>query len=1053
MVRSLLSVLLFATSFIGFGQDIGIPIITNFSPEEYNAEPQNWQISQGKNGLIYIANNSGLLEYDGVNWKLIEVPKRTTRSVDIFKDGKIYVGMAGDLGYIDHNADGRQQFVSLLEKIPVEFRDFVEVWKTGATNDGVYFKANKYVFFWDGEKMTTWSAPKYFAFSFVNGNDFYVKEDSLGLICFRGKQLIKLPSAEFFKEKEIRSIVKFDSTSLLVSTLKHGMFIYFADGKVKQFKTGADDFINKNLLFAGCRVNKQSIALGTFRGGLVLMSNNGKILRVIDEESGVRENSIRVTFLDREGGLWLGLNNGISRIEVNSPITVFDKRMNIKGSVYQINRHKGILYIGTSVGLNYIDPKKGKINAIENLSDQVRSLYPIGDQQLVGTNTGSYTLKDFKLSFINNSGGSFSFLQSSSKPNRVYVGLRDGLQSIYETENGWRFEKRYPEIKGQIKSLKENKSGDLWILSSLFGVCRFDPNSTSKSVDIFSASENRVPPGDQFEFFSDNRFLLFSNFKFYQHDSVQKKFVSSGIQVTGAPANSKETFSFKKDAKGNWVAWSNSIIGHLNKKSEAEYEWNRQSFLRIRDKAINFVYPDGDSLIWIGSANGLYRIDLAKETKPFNNFETQIRQVSDVDTDSVIYSGIATETQQLEHQFNQLRFQFSSSFFEQSDKTEYQTFLENSDQGWSSWSTSTKKDYTNLWEGSYTFHVRSRNIYHAAGTEATYSFVILPPWYRTKMAYILYAFVFANLFFIGVRTYYNNLKRANKRLENLVQIRTSKINLQKEEIESQRDNLVQAQQTIETQNAELLRMNHELEKIVEERTSELKNSNTELIEVNKELDRFVYRAAHDLRGPVATLLGLCNLSIIETKDQVAIEYLSKIQLTAERLNFLLFMLLKINRIKTQEVRPEPINIGWLVTKINNKALNNHKELGDVKILTNVDPEISLHSDHAMITIILENLIDNALKFAKEGREPQISVNLKKIGDRVKIIVTDNGIGIPEEHRSKIFDMFFIGTSERKGLGLGLYAVQMAAKKIRGTVRLLENNSSLTQFLVDIPERI
>ena len=202
MVRSFLGILFLATAAIGYSQDIGVPVIKNFAPEEYNAEPQNWQISQGKNGFMYIANNSGLLEYDGVSWRLIDVPKRTTRSVDISKDGRIYIGTAGDLGYIDYNANGKQQFISLLEKIPKQFRDFVEVWKTAATSDGVYFKANKYVFLWDGEKITTWSAPKYFAFSFAIDDAFYVKEDSLGLICFRNKQLIKLPSAEFFKEKE-----------------------------------------------------------------------------------------------------------------------------------------------------------------------------------------------------------------------------------------------------------------------------------------------------------------------------------------------------------------------------------------------------------------------------------------------------------------------------------------------------------------------------------------------------------------------------------------------------------------------------------------------------------------------------------------------------------------------------------------------------------------------------------------------------------------------------------------------------------------------------------
>ncbi|MBI1767345.1 MAG: hypothetical protein HYR67_03095 [Bacteroidetes bacterium] len=984
----------------GYGQDLGVPFIKNYSPEEYNGEPQNWQICQGKDGLIYSANNSGLLEFDGVNWKLIEVPKKTTRSVALSKDGKIYVGTSGDIGYIDYNIKGKQVFISLLHKIPNEFRDFVEVWKTAATSDGVYFKTNKYVFLWDGEKITTWRAPEYFAFSFVIGNDFYVKEDSLGLICFRNKQLVKLPSSDFFKEKEIRSIVEFDSLSLLVSTLQHGMYIYSRDGKVMPFKTGADDFINKNLLFAGCRINKQSIVFGTFRGGLILMSNKGKVLKVVDEDSGLRENSIRVTFLDREGGLWVGLNNGISRVEVNSPLTVLNKQMNIKGSVYQINRHGKTLYIGTAVGLNYIEPKRKEIRAIENFGDQVWNLYSLQDEQLLGTNNSSYVLHDLKLSLINNSGGSATFLQSKKSNNRVFVGMRDGLQSLYKTNKGWKVENQYKDIKGQIKSMVEDNTGRLWVQSNQQGIVRLDfSRSYSKPVFHFFSDMEGILKSDRYKLIYLNyEVSIFSNHQFYKYDSLKKKFTESPIYILGESAEGTELNNLTKGENGNLLAWSHSTVGYLKKKDNTEYLWDESRFFRIRGKAINFVYPDGDSLVWIGSANGLYRIDLTKENKFFEGFETQVRSVSQIDSDSVLYFGMPGErTAQLSYQFNKLRFHFAASFFDQSDETEYQTFLEGSDTGWSTWSTSSKKDYTNLWEGSYTFHVRSRNIYHTLGEEAQYSFVILPPWFRTKPAFAFYIICFSGLFYLGVRAYYNNLKRANKRLEMLVQMRTSRINSQKEEIESQRDNLVQAHQTIETQNNELLRMNHELEKIVEERTSALTKSNQELIEVNKELDRFVYRAAHDLRGPVATLLGLCNLSLMETRDESAVRYLSKIQFTAERLNFLLFMLLKLNRIKTTEVVTERIDIDSLVKRISISVKMNYKERPDIKIFTKIDPQIAMHSDKTLISIILENLIDNAFKFARPDLDSKIDIEIKKNGDRVNILVSDNGIGIDKEY--------------------------------------------------------
>jgi signal transduction histidine kinase len=855
---------------------------------------------------------------------------------------------------------------------------------------------------------------------------------------------------------DVRSVLEFDNQSILISTLDHGMYRYFNDGKIEPFKTSADDFLKKNLIFASSKVNENCFAFGTFRGGLLLMSKKGNILKIINEESGIRENSIRAMLLDREGSLWLGLNNGISRVEINSPVTVFDKRKNIKGSVYQVSRNETTLYIGTSVGLNYINPKIKEVRSVDNFADQVWKLYSLPGEQLVGTNTSSYSLRDLKISFINNSGGSFTFLQSKKDKQRVFVGQRDGMQSLYKTNKGWQVENQYKEIKGQIKSIHEDKLGGIWINSSLLGLVHmnFGRGYTQPTYTFFSKKDG-IPTDDKFKFISmEDEFFIFSKFTFYKYDSVSRKFIDADIQISGTLPDLKESFSLTSDNNNNQIVWSNSTVGYLKQISSKNYQWDQHFFLRIRDKAINYVFTDDDSLVWIGSANGLYRVDITKKNKSFEDFETQIRNISIIDSDSSIFTGMESKRPPLlDNHFNKLRFQFAASFFDQSDETEYQTFLEKSDDSWSSWSTNTKKDYTNLWEGKYTFHVRSKNIYNSIGKEAQYTFIILPPWYRTKVAYALYLFGLANLFYFGVRTYYNSLKRTNKRLEGLVEMRTSKINLQKEEIESQRDNLVQAHQTIEKQNSELLRMNHELEKIVEERTSALTNSNNELIEVNKELDRFVYRAAHDLRGPVATLLGLCNLSLMETKDQSAIEYLSKIQLTAERLNFLLFMLLKINRIKITEINSEPIDINNLINNIYTTLLENYKNRSDIKVTTRVDSEIEMHSDVAMVSIILENLIDNALKFTRPDVAPQINIDIRKNGKRVNIIITDNGIGIAEEYRSKIFDMFFIGTAERKGLGLGLHAVQMAVKKLHGSVRLMDGNTYATQFFVDIPERI
>jgi signal transduction histidine kinase len=1062
-------------------QHMGMPEIKNYSPDDYNAAPQNWQICQDLKGLLFVANSSGLLEFDGVAWRKIEVPNIVARSVGVGIDGKVYVGAVGDFGYLDYTKDGETRFISMLHLIPNQYRDFVDVWRTSATTEGIYFKTNKYVFFWDGKQIVTWKAPIFFAFSFVVNDDFYVKEDSLGLVYFRNKKMHSLPVSLFFKDKDIRSILPINQETVLISTLAHGMFRYtYATEKLEPFATEADNFIRQNLLFSSSLVNDSTLAFGTFRGGLLLMKTSGKIIKIINEESGLRENSVRALYLDRENSLWLGLNDGIGHIEVNSPLTFFDRRMKIKGSVYQVNRHEKTLFIGTSVGLNYLTPD-GQIRSIENFADQVWSLYSVDDQQLLGTNNDTHVIKNFSRSWINNSGGSFVFCQSQKDPNRVFVGLRDGLQSLYRDKKGWHVETTYAEIKGQVKSLLEDRRGGLWLVSQSLGVVRIDFDDTYKpSYSFLSVGEDKPTLGNSSLVLLNGEVHVFSNFKFMKHNAENGQLEPSKILIGNQPSVN-QAFTLAQDTRGDLLIWSNSQIGYLTKNSDSSFHWNDSLFYRVRDKAINFVYADGDSLVWVGSSNGLYRLDKRISKSNRLSYETLVRRVSMIDNDSVLFQGVSNgDIQEFTFAMNKLRFHFAAPFFEHSDETSYQTFLEGSDREWSLWSTHTTKDYTNLWEGHYTFHVRAKNIYGLIGREATYAFSIAPPWHRTTKAYVAYVIVFFGLLLVSAKIYFKRLRDSNKLLELLVENRTQEIKIQKEEIEAQRDHildknilleaqneqiekqnesiedknkdLLQAQQIIEKQNSDLLQMNHQLEEIVEKRTRELTLSNADLTAANKELDTFFYRAAHDLKGPIATLLGLCQLSLLQIKDREALEYLSKMKLTAERMSLLLFLLTKVNRIKTEDVVVSEVNVEKLLNELCDFFIPDYKNQTHVKISITVQDNIQLFTDGKLLRTVIENLLDNAIKFAKPGIASIIHISVSRAMGRVHISVMDNGVGIDKEHRSKVFDMFFIGNTEQKGTGLGLYTVKMAVKKLNGTVSLVDHSGD-TCFLVDIPERL
>ena len=118
------------------------PFIRKYMPQEYGAQEQNWAVAQDDRGIIYVGNNVGILEYDGASWRMIRMPNQTVvRSLAKDDHGRIYAGALGEFGYLAPDEHGQMQFVSLLEHVPAENREFADVWRTLVTPEGVYFQS------------------------------------------------------------------------------------------------------------------------------------------------------------------------------------------------------------------------------------------------------------------------------------------------------------------------------------------------------------------------------------------------------------------------------------------------------------------------------------------------------------------------------------------------------------------------------------------------------------------------------------------------------------------------------------------------------------------------------------------------------------------------------------------------------------------------------------------------------------------------------------------------------------------------------------------------
>ena len=267
--------------------------------------------------------------------------------------------------------------------------------------------------------------------------------------------------------------------------------------------------------------------------------------------------------------------------------------------------------------------------------------------------------------------------------------------------------------------------------------------------------------------------------------------------------------------------------------------------------------------------------------------------------------------------------------------------------------------------------------------------------------------------------------------------------------------LSEAKRVIEEQNKQLTITNEELDKRVQEKTQDLFDSNETLQNVNEELDNFVYRTSHDIRGPLVTLKGVCNVAILDVKDQLAQDYLKRLDITAEKLNSILTRLLIVNQINHEEIEPSKIDL----TKIVGDCLVVAREKGippKMVIEQTIDPTVGLTSDMRLIRIVFENLIENAIKFYNTSDRVTPYVRIKighsKLG-RVQIVIEDNGIGVNIRDQNLIFHLFVRASERSENGGIGLYLSRLATQQLGGEVRLISSSESGSIFMVLLPTDI
>jgi len=835
-------ILVFILPVLAFAQvkKTGVPHILNYPKSVYNAGTQNWGVAQDPDGFMYFANNDGVLRFDGLNWDLFRVSNTSNvRSVCIDEKGEIYIGMDNDFGIFDEHAKDGAMFRSLRGLLPDDVKETDVIWKIYDTQYGIVFQSYSYLFIYKDNKINVIKPERSFNFSFYVNKRLFFHESGVGLFEYINGFVNKVPWADPLKDVEILSIISFYENQLLIGTKQEGWFEY-KNGKLEKWDVPANDQVQKDILFYAVKLEGDNVAMGTILNGLIIANSNGEIIQQINRSKGLQNNTILSLYNDHSGNLWLGLDNGIDYIELNSPLSYISSAEGISTG-YCCVIHDDILYLGTNQGLfakpfgpsseNYSE----KFEMVPGTEGQVWSLKVLNDQLLCGHNLGTFVVEGTKAKLISDEPGGWTYVQLAEDPNLAIGGNFSGL-CLYKFQSGkWKFVYKVKGFNESSRFLTEDKNGNIWMSHGAQGIFRITLNTQRDSViNISIYGEKDGLPGDLNNILLsvDDSWFISTAEGFFSFEETGNRFENDEQMNHLLQPDSRLKY-IERDEQGNYWFIAESGAGVLLRNDDESYTKMTAPFKQLNNKLVReweFLYVHGTDNVFIATEDGFAHYSsriVASYDSPFKSFITRI-DIPYLDT--FVYPGIEKEGLKVPYQKNAFRFYYAAPFYQNPEQIEFSYFIDNYSDEWSHWSHDNYRDLTNLPENKYVYRIKARNSFGIESEEASFSFVIMPPWYRSNLALYIYILLVLMLGFFMVWFIQKRFEKSKQK-----ERRKHEKELRKKEDEFEKQTVFAEKEIIRLKNEKLEAQKLALDKELANQTLSIVNKNEFLMKINKEL--------------------------------------------------------------------------------------------------------------------------------------------------------------------------------------------------------------------------
>lgn len=755
----------------------GLPAVVNYTKFDYHGGSQNWDMGQDKQGVMYFANNEGLLSFDGNHWKLYPLPNSTVIwSLAVSDDGKIYVGGQDEIGYFSPDANGILTYNSLKDNIPEQHKKFADIWHIAIMGGRIFFQADSRIFEYNGKSIRVYPSNSQWLFIGRAGEHIYASDRMEGLLQFDQNQWAPVTEGKKLAGIYIAGIIPMGKDSIFIVSRTNGIFLLH-NGSISTAPCNPPHHLYIN---AAAKINDTELMLATSSGGCQVVNIRSNVWQSYSNDQGLQNNNALSVFKDASNNLWTGLNSGISYINYNSAIRYLQvgKANNLPG--YSTSIFNNRLYVATSNGLysapvgskNDIHVTRDDFSLVKNTENrEAWNLAEINGHLLLGNDNGSYQIQGTEARQLSGDAGSWYFLPLSSvyPVQDIIVGTYYGLKRLRYEGNTFHDEGKIEGIPDSYRFLALDANGDIWASHPYRGVYRvsLSPDRKKYSFHMYTAGDGLPSTLNNFVFKIKNQIIFATAGGLYEFNPSSQKFSPS--RFLSAVFGGMKVRYLAEDKEGNIWFCNDKGTGVVHFSAADTAGMPKVTYFpelagQLLPKFEN-IYPYNRENVFIGSEKGLIHLDYQRYASAQQPVTVRLGMVKITGkTDSTIYGGYQNgdpataapgsnrEILELPSASNAFHFEYSSPVYDFQQNITYSYQLEGYDNDWSSWDSKTEKDYTNLSNGRYTFKVKARDYQHNESPVMSYTFIIKAPWYKTTWAILGYIAVLAGLVFM-IRRY------------------------------------------------------------------------------------------------------------------------------------------------------------------------------------------------------------------------------------------------------------------------------------------------------------